>query len=258
MTSPNALDTITLSFKEESVTVRGHVANGILVRQRARLRHLIDLLGIISDVSQRYGLGSSNCWWFASVVFATLNIYNGGLTAQAPRTTFTKELVKAVSRRTDEETKAVGDRFAALYPNPLFTESPSPLPIPLPNIEDIQPRVVVTSPASYHPPESFPFPPVSPGSQPSLAPIPTRSSGSSNNQPQQSAGFPPLSTSPSSSQSSQPSHATSPGSPPSSASIKSGRRQSVIAGGLKRLTSALAFVSSWYGSMWSTTCLIIH
>jgi hypothetical protein len=48
-------------------------------------------------------------------VFTTLDVYNGGQSMITPQSSLTKEVVKAMGRRMEVETKAVGDRFAAIY-----------------------------------------------------------------------------------------------------------------------------------------------
>ena len=134
-TSPNASDTITMSFDKTRVTNPDHQPIGVAVRQRATFRHLVRLLGIVSDVSHTYGLASANCWWFARVVFTTLDVYNGGETMIAPQGSFTKEMVKSVGKKMENETKDVGDRFAALYPETYLTDSPEAINVPLPEDE---------------------------------------------------------------------------------------------------------------------------
>lgn len=131
-TSPNASDSITLSFDKSRLTSPDHQPIGVAVRQRATFRHLVRLLGVVSDVSHTYGLASANCWWFARVVFTTLDVYNGGETMISPQGSLAKEVVKSIGKKMENETKAVGDRFAALYPEAYLTESPHSISIPLP------------------------------------------------------------------------------------------------------------------------------
>lgn len=130
--NPNAEDTITLSFEKNSVWGKNHNPTGLVLHRRATFRHLLELLQIISDVCGSYGLASSNCWWFAKVVFSTLDVFNGGQTIIAPQSSFAQEVIKALGRDMEAQTKKVGERFAALYQDPLLSDSPAPINNPLP------------------------------------------------------------------------------------------------------------------------------
>lgn len=107
---PVANDTVTISFNRRLLlkdTIKMESAPLHLI-----FRNVVRLLRIIHHTSERYGLASENCWWFAWVLVDNLHRASGNKWNIKPGRNLMRKTLWSLGSNTREATKRIMHQFS--------------------------------------------------------------------------------------------------------------------------------------------------